>query len=778
MKRIIGLLLVFFLLISPSLAKDKKVEFDAQAAWSYIKDLAADFMQGRKSGQPGGVMGEEYIASKFKEWGLEPAGDNGTYFQNFTIEHRNIGEGVAFEIITDKARRDFYYGEDWRVQRYSGSGHFTAEIVFVGYGIHAPKEEYDEYAGVDVKGKVVLFATSAPQRLQKKLGDAVNMDKRVEAAQKLGACGILAFRPSTSTQSRYFRMSVDKKLYKPDFVMLSVEGKVTDFIFKDLKTDLRSVFRKMSKTSKPVSFETGEKIFVSVDAIFDEKRATRNVLAKISGTDKKLKDEYIIIGAHMDHLGIGPMGDVYNGANDNASGSAVVMEIARVMKLNRAKPKRTVIFATWAGEEQGLLGSRYYADHPTHPIEKAITNINLDMVGFGSGKLSFGGIYYAPHVWKVLRENLPKEMLDFVKHGRGGPGGSDHTPFLEKGVPAFFGITEDSFLKYHRPGDDSDLIQPELLKKTGDFVHTAVKLLASDPQNFILPRRQENYYLKYQSLVNYKLSPINNVIANHGDTKDSHVDLQLSVVEEKEGLSGDELRIDIINNLFDVQEKIKKTKGLSLYSSSSSLAMGARLGKTTVITGLKGLNSFCDDLRWAQVLAKQGLYFVVAEDPGFLFDEKGLNEEGKKIVKAVNTSGLLLCVKGANASQAKALLEGSKKPLVFFEKDLPDKDVLDLIKKKESAIGLILTADADPAAYFKKMDEVKEAIGTQYLMMVNEQCLWGDSGKNQMLKVISEIIKAEYERSDLSNIFSSTFLRVLNKARGDGSQQMMRFMPF
>lgn len=778
MKRISGLLLVFFLLISPSLAKDKKVEFDAQAAWSYIKDLAADFMQGRKSGQPGGVMGEEYIASKFKEWGLEPAGDNGTYFQNFTIEHRNIGEGVAFEIITDKARRDFYYGEDWRVQRYSGSGHFTAEIVFVGYGIHAPKEEYDEYAGVDVKGKVVLFATSVPQRLQKKLGDAVNMDKRVEAAQKLGACGILAFRPSTSTQSRYFRMRVDKKLYKPDFVMLSVERKVTDFIFKDLKTDLRSVFQKMGRTSKPVSFETGEKIFVSVDAIFDEKRAARNVLAKISGTDKKLKDEYIIIGAHMDHLGIGPMGDVYNGANDNASGSAVVMELARIMKLNHAKPKRTVIFATWAGEEQGLLGSKYYADHPTHPIEKAVANINLDMVGFGSGKLNFGGIYYAPNVWKVIKENLPKEMLDFVKPGRGGPGGSDHTPFLGKGVPAFFGITVDSSLKYHHPRDDSDLIQPELLKKTGDFVHAAVKLLASDPQNFIQPRRQENYYLKYQNIVNYKLSPIKNVIANHGDTKDSHVDLQLSIVEEKEGLSGDELRIDIINNLFDVQEKIKKTKGLSLYSSSSSLAMGSRLGKTTVITGLKGFNTFRDDMRWAQVLAKQGLNFIVAEDISYLFDEKGLNEEGKKIVKAVNTSGLLLCVKGANASQSKALLEGSKKPLVFFEKDLPDKDVLDLIKKKESAIGLILTVDADPTAYFKKMDKVKKAIGTQYLMMVNEQCLWGNSGKNQMLNVISEIIKAEYERSDLSNIFSSTFLRVLNKARGDSSQQMMRFRPF
>ncbi len=130
---------------------------------------------------------------------------------------------------------------------------------------------------------------------------------------------------------------------------------------------------------------------MSVNAIFDEKRPTRNVLAKITGSDKVLKDEYVIIGGHMDHLGISPMGDIMNGANDNASGTAVVMEIARVMKLNRAKPKRTVIFALWAGEEQGLLGSKHYADDSTFPMNKTVAYINMDMVGHGSG-----GILWRP----------------------------------------------------------------------------------------------------------------------------------------------------------------------------------------------------------------------------------------------------------------------------------------------------------------------------------------------------------------------------------------------
>lgn len=766
MKKFTCVLLVTFLLLAPSLAKDKKVTFDAQAAWSYIKALASDFMLGRKSGQPGGVMGEEYIASKFKQWGLEPAGDNGTYFQNFTIEHRNIEEGVLFEVITDRERRDFYYGEDWRVQRYSGSGHFMAEIVFVGYGIHSPEKKYDDYAGVDIKGKVALISAGAPQRLVRKLGDETKMDKRVEAAQQLGARGIIVFqRPTTATQSRFFGIRVDKKLYRPDFVLLSVERKVTNFMFKDLDVELRHLVRDIDGKGEPRSMTTGVKVFVSVNAIFDEKRATRNVIAKITGTDRVLKDEYIVIGAHMDHLGITPMGDVMNGANDNASGTAVTMELARIMKLNKARPKRTVIFALWAAEEQGLLGSRHYADHSAYPIEKAIVNINMDMVGHGRRKIPFNGIYYGPQIWKVLKEKLPKEILKYVQPGRGGPGGSDHTPFLEKGIPAFFLITRPS-VKYHQSRDDIDLIKPEMLKKTGDLVHVAVEILASEPGNFILPMRQETYYLKYRNLINFKFEPIVHVIGTHGDTKDSHVKLQVAIIKEKEGLSGDKLRVDIINTLFDVSEKIKKAKGLSLYSSSSRISSSARQGRTMVMPGLRGLNSFRDNPRWAEVLAAQGLYFVVIDEPSLLFGEEGLSEEGKKILKALNSSGILPLVKGASGFEAKALLEASRKPLVLIERDIPAKEVMELIKKKESALGLIWGSE-EPAAYIKTLGEAKEAIGSEYLMMVNGPCLWKSEGKDQMLKIISEIIKAKFGRSDLSDIFSSTFMRALRKARGE-----------
>lgn len=766
MKKFIGVILVVLILFSPSFTKDKKatkITFDEKAAWTYIRDMSTDEMRGRKSGQLSGVMGEEYIASKFKEWGLEAAGDDGTYFQNFTIEHRNIAEGVKFEIITARERRDFYYGDSWRIQRYSGSGHFSAEIVFVGYGIHAPDKEYDDYAGVDVKGKVVMVATGSPQKLAKRLGDAANTEKKIEAAQKLGARGIIAFQPSPGT-GRFYGIGVRKEQYDPDFVILSIESHVTDFIFKDLKTETRYLFREIDGKGEPQSFHTGVRTFISINSIFDEKRATRNVLAKITGSDRELKNEYVVIGGHMDHLGVSPMGEVYNGANDNASGTAVVMEIARVMKLNKAKPKRTVVFAGWAGEEQGLLGSRHYAEH-SPLIERTIAYINMDMVGHGSGNVPFRGEYYGPQIWDFLKEKLPKNIMEYVKPGRGGPGGSDHTPFLEKGVPAFAIMTEGYHFKYHRSGDDIDLIKPEILKRVGDLVYAAVQILASESGDFIVPMRQELYYLKYQDLTNFKFEPLAHVIQTHRDAKDSHVDLQVAIVEEKEGLSGAELRADIINSLFDVPEKIKMTKGLSLYAPNRSISMNSRQGKTTVMLGLKGINSFRDNPKWSKILAEQGLQFAVVEDLGFLFSDEGLSEEGKKFIPGVNSSGLLLLVKGLNAAQVKVLLAESKKPMVFLERELPDKETLELIKEKEFVLGLILGADEDPAAYFKKLNEAKEAIGSRYLMVVNENCLWDSAGKDQMLKVISEMLKAKYERMDFFYLFSSTFTSVLRRAR-------------
>lgn len=765
---------VFFLAALP-FAKEEKVSFDAQAAWGYVKILASDSMEGRKSGQPGAAKAEEYIAAKFKEWGLKPAGDNGTYFQNFTMEHRHVEEGVTLEIITDRARRNFDYEEDWRVEGYSGSGHFTTEVVFVGYGIHAPEEGYDDYAEVNAKGKLVLFSSDTPSGLKDRLEDEAAVHNRIKAAQELGARGILSYSADRE-RGRYSRLMLRKTIYRPDFVILSVEKNVTDFIFKELPTEASYLVRKTDRTFKPVSFHTGVKAFVSVNSLFDEARPSRNVLAKITGSDKDLNEECLVIGAHMDHLGIYPLGEVMNGANDNASGTAVVMEIARVMRQNRMKLERTVLFGLWAGEEQGLWGSRHYVDDPPISIDKTIAYINLDMVGYGGSKVPFEGIYFGPEIWQVLKEKIPPKILEYVVPGRGGPRGSDHASFLRKGVPGFF-ITQPPLLKYHHNRDDSDLIEPELLKKTGEFVLEAIKILASEPRGFIQPMREETFHLKVQKLINYRFSLLDRFIEHHKEAKDSDVDLQLSLVEQGD-LEGDDLRIGILKNIISSSEEIKRVPGLTFYSSSGRLSRDIYQGKTTLLPGLKGIHSLSDDPKWAQVLSKQGIFFVLIDDSSLLFEEENLSKEGERILKALNANGLLVLAKDLNFSRAKTLLEAARKPMIVLSKELPDKEIVALIKKTKSALGLILSQDDLPAAYFERLHEAKSSLGTDHLLIVNEPCLWEDEGRAQMLNVISEILKAHYQSSEVSDLFSETFLRILREVRGEEQPTPFAYIPF
>lgn len=768
MKKLIGCLFIIVLLLLPGFTKEKKAQFDEKAALSYISEMAGEAMQGRKSGQPGGVRGEEYVAAKFKDWGLEPAGNDGTYFQAFTIEHNHISEGVVLEIITEKERRAFFYGEDWRVQRYSGSGHFTAEIVFVGYGIHAPDQKHDDYAGIDAKDKILLLSSDVPSALALKLGDAAQIESRIKTAQEIGARGVLVFQPSTN-RNRYFRLRIDKMLYNPDFVLISVDQRIPDFIFKELKTEIDRSFQRRGG-GIPVSIATGVKAFVSVNALFDEKRGTRNILAKITGSDPKLKSETVIIGGHMDHLGIHPLGDVMNGANDNASGTAVTMEIARVMKLNGYRPKRTVVFAAWAAEEQGLLGSEHYASHPTHPLEQTVVYFNMDMVGHGIRNVRFRGTAYGPNIWNTLKEKLPKEILDYTTPGPGGPGGSDHTPFLIKGVPAFALTTDGPHLKYHRSRDDTDLINPAIIKKTGDLVYAAVEVLADEPGDFILPMRQEMFYLKYLNLANFKVAPLDLVITNHGDAKESHVKLQLAVLEGDAELSGDELRFDTIKKYLSASEAVDKARGLSMYTSSRTATSNFGKGKTVVMPGLKGINVIQDDLRWAPVFGKAGLCFVLLEDPHPFFDEQGLSKNGEKLIKALNDGDLFIIIKGFDAEQTKVLLKKTRKPLLVLSKDIPEEDICNLIKTNNSAVGLIWGEEA-AAAYIERLEKLKEALGARSVVFVSEACLWSDETKSELFKIFAEIAETEFDRRELTDIFSGNLMRIMDEARGIQSQE-------
>jgi len=782
-KIVLSWILSFFLLFSAGAANDqaqaKKAVFDGQAAWTYIRDLSTDAMQGRQSGTPGGRMGAEYIASKFKEWSLEPAGEKGGYFQNFTIDLTVVEPTPVLEISTAKSKCEFVYREDWSNGGFSGSQNTVADVVWVGYGISAPPKDYDDYAGLDVKGKLVLFSSDTPRRFEEKLKDEAQFDNRIKAAQMHGAVGALTFRAldpniGPGLPSFWFAPNIKKENYKKEFAIIALEQKIVDFIFKDPLTDYRYLQQQIEATGKPQPFAIETRAYLKLRVTANDKAPAENILAKITGSDKNLKNEYVIIGGHMDGTGMDAFGEPKNAANDNASGTAVAMEIARVMKLNGARPKRTVIFAAWGAEEEGLLGSKHYTEHSTHPIEKTVTYINMDMVSHGDGKLNFRGIYYAPEIWDLLKSKLPKALLDKANPGRGGPGGSDHNYFLYKGVPAFAIMTSGYHFKYHRPGDDAELAKPEILKTVGDYVTACLDILASEPKNLILPLRQETYWWRYSTLTNFETPSIDKVLAEHKDEQDPVVKTQLAVIPDKEGLPGDALRIETLKGLWSAAENVKLSKVFSLFGAAGAGGMGtggSTPARPSLIQGLISLNPFRDDTRWAEIFAGQGAAFVMLDTPAFLFADKGLSEEGRKIIDQLNKTKLLIIAKGLETAEAKVLLENYKKPFFWITKTVPDKDVIDLMKKNGTVIGLVFGKDEDGAAYFKRLDEAKKAVGAPTLAIVNKNSLWGKAAKDQYYKMLSEMFKAKYENMDFSMLFSGSFMSVLNRARTEATGQ-------
>ncbi len=755
--------------VAPGLSQAKKAQFDGQAAFDHVKALASDAMLGRKSGEPGGQMAADYVAGKLKQWGLEPAGPKGSYYQDMTFEYYEVERGAALGIVAHDKTRDFVYGEDWRQLPYSGSGTLGADIVFVGYGLSAPQKGYDDYSGVEVRDKLVLFSTDIPRRYDAELREEAAMPNRVKAAREHGARGILTFRSETPAAGGFVRRNLEKDVYKPDFVMVSLESKVVDFIFKWQKADPRYFFQQIEATGKPQSFDLAVQSLVNLRVVFDEKRPAQNVLAKLTGTDKDLKNEFVIVGAHMDHLGIDMAGDVFNGADDNASGTAVVLETARVLSSNRFKPKRTIVFALWAAEEEGLLGSKYYTENPVYPLEKTVANINLDMEGHGTGKVNAGGMYYAPEVWEILKSRLPKDVMDNVVPSRGGPGGSDHTAFLYNGVPAFMVNTAGPHFKTNRVGDVIGLIRPEILRNSGLFVMAALELLSMEPKVPILPGRKEMFFWRFATILDHEAPRLDEFISKYQDVQDPDVDVQLAAIGEKDGLSGDALRDDMLKTLWASRDRLAQAKGLAAYgvpAAGGGGMMGPRgPAKTTVVAGLKGLASIRDEFHWAEVFSSQGASFLLIDQPGSLFSDGGLSDEGQKVLETVGKANLLLIVRGLNPAQAKALLEKTKKPVFLEAPAVPDKDILALVKKTGSALGLVLGKDEDAASFVKKIEEAKAAVGGDYFGLVNENDLWQPAGEDQMIRVIAALLQAKFPIEELPNLFSSAFLRALNLAR-------------
>jgi hypothetical protein len=429
---------------------------DLDGALAHVRYLADDRLEGRAVGSDGARCAADYIAARFSALGLEPAGSESNYFQLFPIRKgAELGAGNALSVNGETLA----VGADWIPFGFSGSGELTGELVFGSSGLSSPGNAEDRYARMDISGKIVVLEWGDPDAAH---GSSLRSDPHFKATVATGrdAAGVLLLAPDGMSlpdlsDERRARLSIPVAI---------VHGSHADAI------------RAAAETSSSVSMDTDVRE-TRVDA--------RNVVAVLPGADPVLQDEYVVVGAHFDHLGFGGEGSlapdvraIHNGADDNASGTAALIEIAGALAAG-PRPDRSVLFIAFTGEERGLWGSAHFVAQPTVDIESMVAMLNLDMVGRVTEDavtvFGFGTAGEWDHIVDEANAAITSPLR--IAKAPDGFGPSDHSSFHGAGLPVlhFFSNTHAD---YHRPSDDWPTINADGLVRIAELTTGVARRLA------------------------------------------------------------------------------------------------------------------------------------------------------------------------------------------------------------------------------------------------------------------------------------------------------------
>ena len=451
----------FLLLLAALTAAAQMNEISGERIRAHVKFLGSDLLEGRGVGARGGDLATEYLAAQFALAGAKPAGDNGTYFQKFTLIGVDPQPSSQLRAVASDGKTiEFKWLDDFVgvTDQQKSDAQFDAEAVFVGHGITAPEYQWDDYAGVDVRGKVVVLFTNEPPSTDPKFftGPALTYYGRwtykYEQAAREGAVAaiIIHTTPTASygwdvVRSSWGREDQQVKL-APGEPALAMAAWVT----KDAGDKIAATIGKtadqlleMANTRGFHAIPLPIRLVGSVPAKIREIH-TRNVVAKIEGSDPQLKNQAVIFSAHWDHLGIGTpvKGDaIYNGAADNATGCAMILEIARAWAMLPAKPRRSALFVAVSAEEAGLRGSEYYGEHPVIPAGQTAAALNFDMfMPFGRASDVVLNGAERTTIYPMVQEAARRFDLTIKPDPRPEAGTyyrSDHFSFARVGIPSF-----------------------------------------------------------------------------------------------------------------------------------------------------------------------------------------------------------------------------------------------------------------------------------------------------------------------------------------------------
>ncbi|MFZ0891473.1 MAG: M28 family peptidase [Thermoplasmata archaeon] len=466
--------------------------------WAHVQYLAADRLEGRDTGSPGHEAAAEYMAEQFRAADLQPAGTSG-YHQSIDFDVTRVDESrCVLELVREGTPVPVKFGEEALFGVSSRSAeNIEAGAVFVGYGLKVPELHHDDLSGQDLKGKIVVFVTGGPAGMPGPIKSHFQTEPRIRALGEAGALGILVFLNPKGVSLPWSRMASSR--FEPRMELRDPGDDVpaplpfgvlfnTDYaerLFAGSGHTFQEILTALREESPLPRFP----LAVTVRARVGTTRSTAqsdNVVGVLPGTDPVLKDEYVIISAHLDHVGIGEPIDgdrIYSGAMDNASGDASLIEVARGIRDSGARPRRSILFLSITGEEKGLLGSQYFAAHPT-VSGRIVADLNMDMFlplfplhylevqGLAESSLGDEIRAVAELAGVKVQADKEPEANRFIS--------SDQYSFIRKGIPALSfkfgyvpGTPEEKIFKgwyakrYHAPSDD--LEQPVDLEGAAQY---------------------------------------------------------------------------------------------------------------------------------------------------------------------------------------------------------------------------------------------------------------------------------------------------------------------
>jgi Zn-dependent M28 family amino/carboxypeptidase len=504
--------------------------FDGVSWWSYVKVLADDNMEGRETGSEGLRRAEAYTVEQLKKSGLEPAGVNG-FYQTVKFDKRQVDEKNSFAaLVRDGKTEPLALGEDayFSTAVDMPSAEIDAPLVFVGYGLKIPEKNDDDYAGLDVKGKIAVYISGSPEDVPAPLSaHSQTTAERGNALRSAGAIGVIRLFNPASMDIPWARIALNRnapamQLADPslqDSVGMKVALTFNPAQAEKLFTGSGHTFAELAalaaarKQLPRFPLAASLKAHAAIESKIIE---SDNIIAKLPGSDPVLKKEYVVLSAHIDHIGIGaPInGDsIYNGAMDNGSGSALLLDIAAQLKTHPEKLRRSVLFIFVTAEEKGLLGSRYFTAHPTVDARSIIADINTDMflpivplktlLVLGIDESTLGtratviagslGVHAIPDPMPLRNIFIRSDQYNFVLHG---------VPSVMMSVWAAPGSPEEKIFetwlstRYHAPSDDVN--QPVDLRAAALFEEIALRLLVDTANADAKPHwNDDSFFRRY-----------------------------------------------------------------------------------------------------------------------------------------------------------------------------------------------------------------------------------------------------------------------------------------